>query len=59
MLTTRLIQKCWQDASSHKEDDVDLKMMNGALSNEMKGLNRNSVMEALAHMKSITCNIKL
>lgn len=23
MLTTRLIRKCWQDASSHKEDDVD------------------------------------
>lgn len=59
MLTTKLIRKCWQDASSHKEDDVDLKMMNGALSNEMKGQNRTSVLEALIRMKSITRNIKL
>ena len=30
-----------------------------ALSNEMKGLNRNSVMEALVHMKRINRNIKI
>ena len=30
-----------------------------ALSNEMKGLNRNSVMEALVHMKRINRNTKI